>query len=60
MLTCPNTKCGYKWQPRVPRPKVCPKCHRFLTEEDWGAWEGATWLDSTAINPSEYMREDRL
>ena len=35
MLTCPNPRCRYEWQPRVKRPKVCPKCHRFLTEEDY-------------------------
>ena len=34
MLTCPSIKCGYQWQPRVPKPKVCPKCHRFLKDED--------------------------
>ena len=39
MLICPNPKCGYKWQPRVPRPKVCPRCHRFLKEEDYDSNE---------------------
>ena len=39
MLTCPNPKCGYGWQPRVPKPKVCPRCHRFLKEEDYDSNE---------------------
>jgi hypothetical protein len=34
VLTCPSTKCGYRWHPRVPKPKVCPKCHRFLPEQE--------------------------
>lgn len=24
MMRCP--RCGYKWEPRVPRPKECPRC----------------------------------
>ena len=39
MLKCPNPKCGYGWQPRVPKPKVCPRCHRFLTEADYDSNE---------------------
>jgi ssDNA-binding Zn-finger/Zn-ribbon topoisomerase 1 len=35
VLKCPNPRCRYEWQPRVKRPKVCPKCHRFLTDQDF-------------------------
>ena len=31
-MKCLSSKCGYEWQPRVPRPKVCPKCHRFIDD----------------------------
>lgn len=29
-MKCPDTRCGYKWVPRVPNPKKCPKCLRWL------------------------------
>lgn len=30
MLTC--QKCGYRWQPRLERPKCCPECK----SREWG------------------------
>ena len=27
-MKCP--KCGYEWTPRVPRPKRCPRCGKWL------------------------------
>ena len=39
-MKCP--KCKYHWQPRVPKPKVCPKCHHFLKEEDYDNQVGQT------------------
>ena len=25
--------CEYVWEPRVPEPKVCPQCKRYLKKE---------------------------
>jgi len=30
MRVCPY--CGYKWKPRVEKPKRCPFCNRWLPE----------------------------
>jgi len=27
---CPYEGCGYQWVARVPNPKQCPRCHRYL------------------------------
>ena len=40
-MKCP--KCGYEWLPRVPKPKVCPKCHHFLKEEDYEVEQTETY-----------------
>ena len=29
-MICPNSRCRHEWVPRVPDPKACPRCHRFL------------------------------
>lgn len=23
-------RCGYKWKPKIKKPKSCPKCKRYL------------------------------
>jgi len=28
MVKCP--RCGYTWTPRVPNPKECPRCKRYI------------------------------
>ena len=30
-VTCP--KCAHGWTPRLPNPRVCPKCKRYLTDQ---------------------------
>jgi hypothetical protein len=27
-LTCP--KCAHAWSPRLPNPRACPRCKRYL------------------------------
>ena len=30
-LTCP--KCDHGWTPRLPSPRVCPRCKRYLADQ---------------------------
>ena len=29
-MQCPNPECEYEWVARVPNPKRCPKCQKWL------------------------------
>ena len=30
VMKCPWLSCGHEWHPRVPDPRACPKCKRYL------------------------------